>query len=141
MCYTNSGVEVEPQLGRRDAEVADSDGIPEPKLPRAIDLLPSVTLPKGGGAIRGLDEKLTVDAATGTCTTAVRVPFSPGRSGFTPPLRLSYDSGAGNGPFGLGWSLGVPEIKRKTDKGLPRYRTATSPTCSCWPAPTTWSRS
>ena len=27
----------------------------------------------------------------------------------------------GNGPFGLGWSLGLPQISRKTDKGLPRY--------------------
>src|SRR5262249_52292945 len=30
-------------------------------------------------------------------------------------------SGAGNGPFGLGWSLSLPSISRKTDKGLPRY--------------------
>ena len=30
----------------------------------------------------------------------------PRRSGFGPQLSLSYDSGAGNGPFGFGWSLG-----------------------------------
>jgi hypothetical protein len=126
------GVEVEPQLAGRNAEVADTPspkagprpagtGIPEPKLPRAVDLLPSVSAPKGGGAIRGLDEKLSVDAATGTCATSVRIPFSAGRSGFTPSLSLSYDSGSGNGPLGFGWSLGLPEIRRKTDKGLPRY--------------------
>jgi hypothetical protein len=34
---------------------------------------------------------------------------------------LSYDSGAGNGPFGFGWSLSLPSIIRKTDKGLPKY--------------------
>jgi RHS repeat-associated protein len=34
---------------------------------------------------------------------------------------LSYDSGAGNGPIGFGWTLGLPSITRKTDKGLPRY--------------------
>ena len=51
----------------------------------------------------------------------MRVPFSPGRSGFTPALSLAYDSGAGNGPFGFGWGIGLPEIRRKTDKGLPRY--------------------
>ena len=51
----------------------------------------------------------------------MRVPFSPGRSGFTPSLSLSYDSGSGNGPLGFGWGLGLPEIRRKTDKGLPRY--------------------
>jgi len=46
---------------------------------------------------------------------------TPGRSGFGPQLSLSYDSGAGNGTFGFGWSLGLPAITRKTDKGLPRY--------------------
>jgi RHS repeat-associated protein len=86
------------------------------------DRLPSVTLPKGGGAIKGLDEKFAVNAATGTATMAVQLPLSPGRSGFTPPLRLSYDSASGNGPLGFGWSLGAPAITRKTDKGLPLYR-------------------
>ena len=39
-------------------------------------------------------------------------------------FRSSYDSGAGNGAFGFGWSLSLPAITRKTDKGLPRYRDA-----------------
>ena len=46
---------------------------------------------------------------------------SPGRAGFGPQLALAYDSGAGNGPFGFGWSLAIPAITRKTDKGLPQY--------------------
>src|SRR5262249_44667792 len=25
------------------------------------------------------------------------------------------------GPFGFGWSVGIPQISRRTDKGLPRY--------------------
>ena len=91
-------------------------------LPRPADLLPSVSAPKGGGALRSLTEKLTVDAATGTCGTSITVPFSPGRSGLLPALHLGYLSGAGNGPLGFGWSLGLPEIARKTDKGLPRYQ-------------------
>ena len=52
----------------------------------------------------------------------VPIATSPGRGGFGPQLSLSYDSGAGNGPFGLGWNLSLPSIVRKTDKGLPRYR-------------------
>jgi hypothetical protein len=52
----------------------------------------------------------------------VPIPTSPGRAGFGPQLSLSYDSGAGNGPFGFGWSLSVlPSITRKTDKGLPQH--------------------
>ena len=51
----------------------------------------------------------------------VPIATSPGRWGFGPQLSLSYDSGSGNGPFGYGWTLSVPAITRKTDKGLPRY--------------------
>jgi RHS repeat-associated protein len=51
----------------------------------------------------------------------VPIATSPGRSGFGPQLSLSYDSGAGNGPFGLGWNLSLPSITRKTDQGLPQY--------------------
>ena len=52
---------------------------------------------------------------------SVPLPLSPGRSNFGPDLQLSYDSGSGNGPFGIGWSLSLPTITRKTDKGLPQY--------------------
>ena len=55
-------------------------------------------LPKGGGAISGMGEKFTVNPITGTGTLTVPVGLSPGRSGFTPQLTLSYDSGSGNGP-------------------------------------------
>jgi RHS repeat-associated protein len=82
---------------------------------------PTISLPKGGGAIRGIGEKFSANPVTGTGSLAVPIAVSPGRSGFRPHVTLSYDSGAGNGPFGLGWSLGLPSITRKTDKGLPRY--------------------
>src|SRR3990170_4932282 len=83
---------------------------------------PSISLPKGGGAIRGIGEKFAANPVTGTGSMSVPLAVSPGRAGFGPQLSLSYDSGAGNGPFGFGWSLSVPSITRKTDKGLPRYR-------------------
>jgi RHS repeat-associated protein len=82
---------------------------------------PTVTLPKGGGAIRGLGEKFGANPVTGTGSMSIPIATSPGRSGFGPQLALSYDSGTGNGPFGFGWSLSVPSITRKTDKGLPQY--------------------
>ena len=84
--------------------------------------LPSVSLPKGGGAIRGIGEKFAANPVTGTGSITVPIAVSPGRSGFGPQLALSYDSGAGNGPFGLGWNLSLPAITRKTDKGLPKYQ-------------------
>lgn len=80
------------------------------------------SLPKGGGAIRGIGEKFAANPVTGTGSMTVPIATSPGRSGFGPQLSLSYDSGAGNGPFGLGWNPSIPAITRKTDKGLPQYR-------------------
>jgi RHS repeat-associated protein len=82
---------------------------------------PALMLPKGGGAIRGIGEKFAVNPVTGTGSVSVTIATSPGRSGFGPQLSLTYDSGAGNGPFGFGWSLSLPSITRKTDKGLPQY--------------------
>jgi RHS repeat-associated protein len=85
---------------------------------------PELTLPKGGGAIRGIGEKFGVNPVNGTGSMTVPVYASPGRSGFGPQLSLTYDSGNGNGPFGFGWSLVVNAITRKTDKGLPQYADA-----------------
>jgi len=84
--------------------------------------LPSIALPKGGGAVRDIGEKFAVNSANGTGSLTIPIPVTSGRSGFGPTLALAYESGSGNGPFGFGWSLGVPSIVRKTDKGLPRYR-------------------
>ncbi len=98
----------------------------EPEVPASVTAtsLPSPTLPKGGAAIRGIGETFAANPSTGTGSIGVPIATSPGRSGFGPHLVLSYDSGSGNGPFGFGWSLSVPAIARKTDKGLPRYRDA-----------------
>src|SRR5438552_1978052 len=82
---------------------------------------PSISLPKGGGAIRGMGEKFAANPVTGTGSMTVPIATSPGRSGFGPQLSLSYDSGSANGIFGFGWSLSLPSITRKTDKGLPHY--------------------
>ena len=71
-----------------------------------------------------MGEKFAANPVTGTGSLSVPIYTSPGRSGFGPQLSLSYDSGAGNGVFGFGWSLSLPSITRKTDKGLPRYQDA-----------------
>ncbi len=80
-----------------------------------------MSLPKGGGAIKGIGEKFAANPVTGTGSMSVPIATSPGRAGFGPQLSLRYDSGAGQGPFGQGWSISVPSISRKTDKGLPLY--------------------
>ncbi len=84
--------------------------------------VPKIELPKGGGAIKGIEEKFQVNAVTGTSSFGISIPLSQSRHGFVPSLGLSYNSGGGNSAFGLGWQLGVPSIARKTDKKLPVYR-------------------
>ena len=96
-------------------------GTKGPDAPQASANQPAaISLPKGGGAIKGISEKFSANPVTGTSSFSISLPVSPAR-GLEPQLSLNYDSGSGNGPFGLGWSLGLPSISRKTAKGLPQY--------------------
>ena len=79
------------------------------------------SLPKGGGAIKGIGETFQPHEFCGTAGLSIPIPTSPCR-GFEPHLSLDYSSGSGNGIFGLGFSLSIPNISRKTAKGIPRYR-------------------
>ncbi|MFD6973252.1 SpvB/TcaC N-terminal domain-containing protein [Streptomyces sp. NPDC059949] len=68
-----------------------------------------------------MGEKFGAGPVTGTASLTVPLALTPARGGAEPKQALSYDSGFGNGPFGLGWSLDVPSVSRTTDKGVPRY--------------------
>src|SRR6266540_5071329 len=81
---------------------------------------PQINLPKGGGAIKSIDEKFSVNAVNGTAALSVPVPVSDAR-GLSPSLQINYNSGSGNGIFGMGWLLSIGSIKRKTEKELPQY--------------------
>ncbi|MBV5273291.1 MAG: hypothetical protein JZU52_06490, partial [Lamprocystis purpurea] len=81
-----------------------------------------IAVPQGGGAQKGLGEKFAPDLHTGTGNFSVPIALPPGRNGLQPQLSLGFSTGSGNGPFGLGWSLGVPGVSRLTSKGIPRYR-------------------
>lgn len=81
----------------------------------------TLSLPKGGGAIKGIGETFQPNLFSGTGNFNIPIFTSPGRGGFGPQLTLQYSTGNGNGPFGLGWSLSIPRITRKTENGLPEY--------------------
>src|SRR5215211_2647845 len=83
-----------------------------------------ISIPKGGGALKGIGEKFQPDLYTGTGNFSIPIALPNGRNGFRPELSLNYSSGGGNGPFGLGWQLSIPSITRKTSKGIPRYHDA-----------------
>ncbi|CUI02905.1 insecticidal toxin complex protein [Janthinobacterium sp. CG23_2] len=106
-------------LRRTREPSAQTRAAKEPKL--QLDP-PALSLPKGGGAIRGIDEQFALNPSTGTAALTLALPMTPARNGFLPPLKLSYNSGAGNGVAGIGWSLDLPSIRRRADHRLPRYR-------------------
>ncbi|MCX4539401.1 SpvB/TcaC N-terminal domain-containing protein [Streptomyces sp. NBC_01565] len=113
-------------MSDRTQDIPDVHGTPAPAggagTPAAQPEPPALVLPKGGGALRGLGERFTPDALKGTGALTVPLGLSAGRGGPASPQHvLSYDSAAGNGPFGLGWSVDVPYVARTTDRGLPRY--------------------
>ncbi|MCP4150696.1 MAG: hypothetical protein GY757_23315, partial [bacterium] len=81
---------------------------------------PNIELPKGGGAIRSMGETFQPNAFSGTGSYSIPVPITPAR-GFEPELSIDYNSGAGNSEWGIGFSLSLPKISRRTEKGIPKY--------------------
>lgn len=84
-----------------------SQSITPPSIAKSAAI---TTIGKSWGAI----------GTSGKASFQLPLPISSGR-GFNPALGLSYDSQAGNGPFGIGWRLTVSTITRQTSKGVPRY--------------------
>jgi RHS repeat-associated protein len=80
-----------------------------------------LSTPKGPGSIEGLGEAFSPSPQTGAASYAVKIAVPPGVAGFAPQLAMHYSSGAGNGELGLGWSLGLPQVQRSTDRRLPHY--------------------
>jgi hypothetical protein len=80
-----------------------------------------ISLPQGGGAMRGIGEKFSPDLQTGTGNFTVPVALPPGRDGFEPKLDLIYSTGNGNGSCGAGWQFGIPSVSRKVSAGVPLY--------------------
>jgi len=80
-----------------------------------------ISLPQGGGAVAAMGETFTPDLHTGSGNLQVPISLPPGRHGLAPVLTLAYSTGQGNGPFGLGWQVAQPQLRRKTSKRIPRF--------------------
>ncbi len=81
----------------------------------------TISLPKGPGSIEGLGESFQPTLNTGTAKYALGIKLPSGTASHQPSLALSYEGGGGNGPLGYGWSIFLPHIQRRTDKGIPTY--------------------
>ena len=82
---------------------------------------PTLALPEGGGAVRGLGESFDSQTFDGTANLTIQLPIPTARD-LNPVLNLSYSSGSGNGAFGMGFNLALPNIARKTSLGIPKYK-------------------
>lgn len=82
--------------------------------------LPQLSLPKGGGSIKGIGEIFQSNPFSGTGSFSIPLPVSPSR-GFEPSLSLDYGSGNGNGIIGAGFTVSIPNISRRTRLGIPKY--------------------
>ncbi len=93
------------------------EGAPAPGAVSASTL----KLPDGPGSVRGLTEDPSVDVFTGQIGYQIPIETPSAPTGFAPSLQISYAGGLGNGPIGVGWSLGSAEIRRSLRQGVPSY--------------------
>jgi RHS repeat-associated protein len=71
------------------------------------------SLPTGGGAQRNTGEQFQPNLAMGGGSYKLPFDLPLGPGGFAPKLELLYNTGFGNGPFGMGWRLAQPFIEQK----------------------------
>jgi RHS repeat-associated protein len=78
-------------------------------------------LPSGPSSVRGLADEPSIDPFYAQLNYQVPIELPAGRGGLTPRLALTYSGALGNGPLGIGWTLGQPKIQRTTRFGMPRF--------------------
>ncbi|MBQ0987788.1 hypothetical protein KBZ10_25375 [Streptomyces sp. F63] len=77
-------------------------------------------MPGDGGTQQGLTPHVTTAALTGAAMVGIGVETSRAR-GFEPDVTIGYSSQSGDGIFGLGFTLDLPSVARRTNTSVPRY--------------------
>src|SRR3954464_1182283 len=72
----------------------------------------TVKLPDGPGSVRGLASDGAVGSFTGQVSYEIPIELPSGPGGLAPKLALSYNGALGNGPLGIGWSIGQVGVRR-----------------------------
>ncbi len=81
-----------------------------------------ISLPKGGGSIQGLGQAFQPALNNGTGSYQIPIDLPAGIHNMTPNLALSYSTVGGNGPFGMGWNVGILRIDVEVDYNFPGER-------------------
>jgi hypothetical protein len=84
----------------------------------------TLKLPSGPNSVRGLSDAAEVDAFSAQVKYKVPVELPGAVRGFRPALDFMYSGDLGNGPLGVGWSIGVPQLRRTLRLGVPSYTSA-----------------
>lgn len=71
--------ENQPSAGKSNFSSTSNTPFPDKGADSIALQIPQISLPKGGGAIKGIDEKFEVNAANGTASLSLPLPFSVGR--------------------------------------------------------------
>ncbi len=77
-----------------------------------------VPLPKAFGS----SGSVSISSTSGAVSDSIALEVAPGRRGIKPRLSISYNSMAGNGDLGLGWSIGLGSIQRWSGDGIPSVK-------------------
>ena len=102
--------------GRAALSVAAALSAPFPALLTPLTVPASTLVPSELGANNAVVDTISGSGDIthdGAATYQIPLWTPPGRAGVQPTLSLSYGSHGGNGPLGVGWSLGgLPRIER-----------------------------
>jgi len=94
---------------------------PTDVTPAAHGVGGSATLGQPPPAAGSADALISVDPSTGAAHASLSFALPRARGDAQPSLSLSYDSFAGVGAAGTGWSLNLPSIERRNSSGFPRF--------------------
>jgi RHS repeat-associated protein len=92
-----------------------------------VGLLSAPPLGAQTGGVAGAAESApapgapAIDAASGIATVAFPIDVPPGRHGLEPAVALRYNSSAGSGNAGYGFTLQIGAIERSMRLGIPSY--------------------
>jgi RHS repeat-associated protein len=84
----------------------------------------TLSIPDKPASIKGLADDASISIFSAQVSYSVPIDVPSGRAGFGPGLALSYAGELGNGPAGIGWSIGRIAIQRSLREGVPTYTDA-----------------